>query len=321
MSSALPRLDMTLMGDWGVANFHAIAGWIAANLRWRSAPGSTYTIRTGTGFRDNIDAVASGQVDLAITTPGDITLEWATAGVHFFAGTPYPHLRTLGALPHDDRLVLAVREDTGLRSFADLRERRPPLRVATTFRDRDNLMSYVVELVLRAHDIDPAQIEQWGGAWLEHDYPRRCLRWAIDGEANAVFNEGVMIPQWHELVETVPMRFIDMEESALASLALQYGLRPAVLAQGRLRAAHDVPCVDFSNWVVVVREDMPESLTYAITAIMVDERGELEARYRHLPPDRSPLTVPVDPSRMCQGLGAPLHPGAARYYREHGYLD
>jgi TRAP-type uncharacterized transport system substrate-binding protein len=32
------------------------------------------------------------------------------------------------------------------------------------------------------------------------------------------------------------------------------------------------------------------------------------------------MTYPVDPYAMWKGLGAPLHPGAERYYREHGYM-
>lgn len=319
--SAKPLLRLRLMGDWGNANFHLVVGWVAANLRWRSAPGSDFIIYTGTGYRDNIDAVARGQVDLAVTTPADVTLEWAREGKHFFAGTPYPQLRALGSLPHDDRLVFAVRADTGLTSFAQLKERRYPLRIATGCRTRDNLMSYVVEQVLRAHGIDPAQIEAWGGKWLEHDHPRRCIPSVIRGETDAVFNEGIMVPQWHELVEKVPMRFLPMEEEALLELKLNFGLRPGVLAKGRLNVGEDIPCLDWAHWAIVVREEMPEEIAHLVTAVMVEERGELEARYRHLPLERSPLTYPVDPYNMWQGLGAPLHPGAERYYRENGYIS
>ena len=43
-----PRIDLTMVGDWGTANFHTIWGWVSAHLRWRSAPLSRFTIRTGT---------------------------------------------------------------------------------------------------------------------------------------------------------------------------------------------------------------------------------------------------------------------------------
>ena len=32
------------------------------------------------------------------------------------------------------------------------------------------------------------------------------------------------------------------------------------------------------------------------------------------------LTYPIEPTRMPVGVDIPLHPGAERYYREHGYL-
>jgi TRAP-type uncharacterized transport system substrate-binding protein len=115
------------------------------------------------------------------------------------------------------------------------------------------------------------------------------------------------------------MRFIPFERQALDRMK-QIGLRPAVLPQGKLKADRDIPCLDWSHWAVIVREDMSEDVAYRIASVMVEERAELEARYRHLPPERSPMTYPIDPYKMWQGIGAPLHPGAERYYREHGYM-
>ncbi|MFF9808231.1 TAXI family TRAP transporter solute-binding subunit [Streptomyces coeruleorubidus] len=117
------------------------------------------------------------------------------------------------------------------------------------------------------------------------------------------------------------MRFLPMEEEALADLNSRLGLRPGILERGRLNAPADVPCLDWSNWAIVVRDDMPDDLARMITSVMVEERAELEARYRHLPYERSPLSYPIDPYTMHKGLGAPLHPGAEQYYRDNGYLS
>ena len=315
-----PKLDLKVVGDWGNANFHLIAGLITAHMRWRSEPGSSFWIKTGTGSRDNIEAVMSGEVDVAITTPRPVMLEWARAGTHFFAGTPYPGLRALGCYPHDDRLVFAVREDLGISSFDDIQRRKPSLRIATTSHDRDNMLTWMIDIILSEHGIAPADFVSWGGRWLEHDHPRKCLPQVINGAADAVFHEGIMVPQWHELVETIPMRFIDMDASVLAKLKQEYGVRPSTLAKGRLKAERDVACLDWSGWLIVVNETMSDDLAYRITSVLVEERSELEARYRSLPIHRSPLTYPIDPQRMWQDTGAPLHPGAERYYREHGYM-
>jgi uncharacterized protein len=318
--SKLPHLKLQFVGGWGDENFFMACGWLAANLRWRSAPGSEFIVHTGTGYRDNVDRVAKGIVDVGITTPFDLTLEWAVAGKHMFKGTPYPHLRSLGYLPHDDRLVFAVHRDTGLHSFEDLRKKRYPLRIATGMRDNLNVMTFAVMKILLAHGINPEDIVTWGGKWLEHDHPRLCLPIMIRGEANAVFHEGTMVPQWHELVEKVPVRFIPMEKEPLDALSKKFGFRAAVLSKEHFNIPEDVPCIDWSNWVIFVRDDMPEEIAYMITSVMVEERDAFESRYRHLPIKRSPLTYPIDPYRMCKGQGAPLHPGAERYYREKGYL-
>ena len=118
------RLDLTMVGDWGTANFHTIWGWVSAHLRWRSAPLSKFTILTGSAYRDSVDLVGMGLADLSVTTPTHIGVRWAAEGRHFYAGLPRPQLRTLGRLPQDDRLAFAVPASLGIRSFAELRERR-----------------------------------------------------------------------------------------------------------------------------------------------------------------------------------------------------
>ena len=313
-----PRVDLKIMADWGVANFHAIAGWLSAGLRWQSAPGSEFWIKTGTGYKDNIEGLVSGEVDLCITTPYDVMPEWARAGVHLFGGdAPAPFIRTLGWLPQNDRLVFAIREDTGITSFKDLRDRKFPLKLASAFREPNNLMMWAIDRVLEEHGIE---IEAWGGEWFEHDYPRISVTYVTNGQANALINEAIMVPQWRELVQKVPMRFLPFEPKALDALASKYGLRPGFLPKGTLRVPEDVPCLDWSNWAILVRDDMDDDMAYRLASIMVEQRGELEARYRHMPPENAPLTYPIDPHVMWKGVGAPLHPGAERYYREHGYM-
>ncbi|HET9206817.1 MAG TPA: TAXI family TRAP transporter solute-binding subunit [Burkholderiaceae bacterium] len=40
-----------------------------------------------------------------------------------------------------------------------------------------------------------------------------------------------------------------------------------------------------------------------------------------MPAQHSPLSYPIEPRDMCRGVDLPLHPGAERYYREHGHLE
>ena len=315
-----PRLDLTMVGDWGTANFHTIWGFVSAHLRWRSAPLSRFTIRTGSAYRDSVELVGLGEADLSVTTPCHIGVRWAREGRHFYGGRAFQNLRTLGHLPQDDRLTLAVRADTGIRSFADIRAKKPVLRIAMPPRAHDCLCSYVIDLIFKAHGIDPMDIVAWGGSYFEHENPRACLKAAQAGSCNAVFNEAIMVSNWTELVAQFPMNFIPIEPEAMRILTGEYGLMPAVLEKGRLSNDRDIACLDWSNWALLCRDDMPEDVAYRVTAVLVEERGEFEARFRHIPVHQSPLTYPIDPRRMPHGVDLPLHPGAERYYREHGHL-
>lgn len=314
------RLDLTMVGDWGTANFHTIWGWVAANLRWRSAPLSKFNVRIASAYRDNVELVGLGEADLSVTTPTHVGVRWAREGKHFYAGRAFTNLRTLGHLPQDDRLTLAVRSDLGIRTFADIREKKPKLHIAMTPRDGDCLCSYVTDLIFKAHGIDPADIVAWGGSYFEHENPRACLLEAVDGRCNAVFNEAIMVSNWTDLVNKYDMTFIPIAPEAMKILVDDYGLKPAVVEKGRLKNDADVPCLDWSNWGILCRDDMPDDVAYRVVSVMVEKRADFEARFRHMPVHQSPLTYPIDPKRMPHGVDVPLHPGAERYYREHGYL-
>jgi uncharacterized protein len=315
-----PRMDLKLVGDWGIANFHTILGILCANLRWRSAPGSTFWLKMGSGYRENVEAVGRGEADMAITTPSHVGLSWAREGRFLYQKRAYPDLRALGYYPQDDRLVLAVRTDTGIRSFEDIRRRKCPLRLATTPHDDDTLMTCAVDLSFRLHGIEPEDIERWGGRWMGETRPWVSIPQIMAGEADALFWEAISTSWWHEVAEKVPVNFIPFEPSVLAQIEREYGLKTDVLPKGWLRNDRDIPCPHWGHFAFFCRAEMDEDVAYRITAVLDEMREEVEARYRHLPRERAGMTWPIDPYTMWQGLGAPLHPGAERYYREHGYM-
>ena len=99
------------------------------------------------------------------------------------------------------------------------------------------------------------------------------------------------------------------------------GTRCFTIGRGSIWGGLDAPLetLDFSDFLVMVRADMPEDVAYLITWCMGETRAVLEAQYRHIPPERSPVSYPLDPAKMAR-TPIPLHPGAARYYGEHGHL-
>ena len=86
------------------------------------------------------------------------------------------------------------------------------------------------------------------------------------------------------------------------------------LSQGGFEAnGHDR--LDFSDFLILVRDDMPDDVAHLLTWCLVEQRAWIERQYRHLPPHRSPLSYPLVPERMGRTT-VPLHPGAHRYFAD-----
>ena len=312
-------ITLHFYGDWGQANLHRVCGWLAQEVGDRAGPHSRFAIWNGRGGTDAVRALGRGQVDVALATPAAF-VTMALDGRGPYAGEAFPHLRALGSVPQTDRLVLAVNAEIGIRSFADLRERRVSLRIATSPDDGVNHIGLAVQRIMMLEGIPRATLEGWGGSYLEDERPLPCVSHVREGRAHAVFHEAIMTSWWQNLANSRELTFIPVDATVLDQLERECSWPRAVLPAGYFRGL-DTPLqtLDFSDFLVMVRADLPEDVAYLITWCMSETRAALEAQYRHIPPERSPVSYPLDPAKMAR-TPIPLHPGAERYYSEHGHL-
>jgi uncharacterized protein len=317
-----PKLErlvrLNFQGDWGQANFHTVCSWLTQEVIDRCAPGSRVAIWNGVGGADAARAVGSREVDLAISTPA-VLARLALEGRGLHEGKPVRELRAIGVLPQDDRLIVGIRREHGIRTFAELRERKPKLRIAVSVDDGRNQIGYVTQRLMTVSGIGRSVIEGWGGELYEAERPDSCLDLLHAGRVDAIIQEAIMTPWWHEH-RKIPLNFLSIEDEVLERLEAQVGLRRNVLPKGYFPDLdHELAALDFSDFVVLVHSDMPEDLAHLITWCFTETRERLEQRYRHMPPHRAPLGYPLIPQRMAASP-IPLHTGAERLYRELGYL-
>ncbi|MBI3015661.1 MAG: hypothetical protein HYY65_11530 [Candidatus Tectomicrobia bacterium] len=315
------EVHLRLMGDWGITNLTSLCGWIATGMRWRTAKTSTFVIHTGRGYKDNVLSVAEGLVDMAVTTP-IVTAAQALEGRGMFERA-YPDLRAIAALPHRDRMVLAIAEDVaqryGIRSFHDLREKKPPLRIVTGLNDGINHIGFVAERILNAYGIEWGDIPKWGGKWIEFERPPKAPKLLVSGEADAIFYEAIMT--WHRFTDRRPMRFLSIDEPQLQSLNKDYGYQAETIEAGEFFGLdRAVTTVDWSQWIVLVRGDMPDRVARLMAQVLIEDRDDFEVKYRHMPVMESPLHYPIRPEEVWKTMPVPLHPGAESYYKESGLL-
>lgn len=312
-------ITLHFYGDWGQANLHRVCGWLAQEVGARCGPHSRFAIWNGHGGTDAVRAVGRGQVDVALSTPAAF-VTMALDGRGPYVDEALPHLRALGSVPQTDRLVLAVDAKRGIHSFTELRERRTPLRIATSPDDGIGHIGLAVQRIMTLEGVPRAALASWGGGYLEAEHPLPCITRAREGQADAVFHEAIMTPWWQELANSRDLTFIPIDAPVLDQLEREYSWPRAVLPAGYFRGLDTaLETLDFSDFLVMVRADMPEDVAYLLTWCLSETRAALEAQYRHIPPERSPVTYPLDPAKMAR-TPIPLHPGAVRYYSEHGYL-
>jgi hypothetical protein len=259
-----------------------------------------------------IAEVAHGSVQVAIINPAGY-LALAARGTGPFA-SPIA-LRAITVIPSPDQLAFAVTERTGLKSFHEIGERRYPLRVSMRGQ-KDHALHPIVNEVLRAAGFSLDDIVSWGGQVRYDDgLPMKSNRFGAmqRGEVDMIIDEAVR--SWITPAMESGMRILPLDESMLEKLAA-LGLRRAVISKARYpKLLADVSTLDFSGFAVYTHAHVPDAVITAVCAA-------LEARKEKIG-WQEPGPLPLD--WMCRDtsdgpLVIPLHPAAAHFWRDRGYL-
>jgi hypothetical protein len=323
MAIPAPKIDRSITisfkGDWGRANLHRVSGWLGYELMNMCGPYSKFAIWNGRSGLDNVEAVGRGEVDVALSVPVSF-MPMVVGGKGPFKES-FPHIRALGYVPQNDRMVMAINKSFGVRTFAELREKKPKLRIAAGLDDGVSFMGMGAQVLMEAHGISREEFKSWGGTYLEYEHPRECTKAVQTGAADAIIQEAVMNSYWADLANDVELSFLPIEPEAKHILLRDYGIPTAMIPKGFLRGIEqEMEFLDFSHFELLTTTDLPEDIAYALSWALIEKFGTLQGMYSHLPPDRSPISYPIKPKEAWRTL-IPLHPGSERYFREAGHMS
>jgi uncharacterized protein len=314
VTTTLVDRDITVhfRGDWGQSNLHRVCGWYAQELGDRSGAGSRFAIWNGRGAGDNVRAVADGEVDIALVTPARF------AAMAYHGVGPYTErhsdLRALACLPHRDRLLFATTRDD-ITSLADLATASPTPVLTAPHNNGVNHVGLAVDEILTRCGIPVAELRRDGDPLVESDHSGEWFQMIADGKADVVAMEAIMLPFWRELAGEHGIKFLPLPHEIATSVEEEFGWRAAQLPAGYFPGQSEaIPCLDFSDFLVVTTSALDDDLAYLVAECTWETRDHLEAQYRHLPPDRSPLSYPLERHAIAD-TPLPLHPGAARYFQ------
>lgn len=263
-------------------------------------PGLVAVAQATPGSVGNLRLIDSGEIESGFAQ-ADFA-GWAYNGVKLFAGSgPLRELRAIASL-FPAVVHLVVRTDSPIRSLADLKGRTVAVGAAGSGSAAD------AAVVLEAAGFGEGDVVQ------KYLRPGPGAAEVRAGTIDAMFISGAYpVPAIRDLAASTPVRLIPIDGDIVEKLNKDFahyrlttipaGAYPGVTAP--------TPSIGFSVlWLVNLRTDA--DLVYAITKSLWN-------------PATAKLLSAVEPigdqfrlERALDGLSVPLHPGAARFYREAG---
>ena len=263
-----------------------------------SLPQTHISLQPTSGGVVAVSAVDGGKGDLGLAQSDVVYLAYRRG----IEQNQYPHknLRAIAVLWVNTFYVL-VRADSPYRSITDLKGRRVGIIRPGTSGE------FSTRIVLGAHGMSYADVQPT----FETTYD--LMPKLGSGEIDAVFSANpVMLAAARELSKTVALRLLPIGRPVTNQLRGSYPfLRPVTISANQL-AGQTQPIETLgAEWLLVCRSDLSEDLVYQLTRTFLEQ---LPAMAHHL--QEAAL---IDPEQ-APAAPIPLHPGAARYYREREIL-
>jgi TRAP-type uncharacterized transport system substrate-binding protein len=234
-------------------------------------------------------------------------LAWAYRGEHLYSQDgPYPGLRAIARIEDPTYLLVAVKAELDISSLAEIRERKLPARIITDF--QPSAMP-----VLEYYGLDRESLASWGGELVSIKDITATTPFDVVVSSLASPANNPESAFWTTITVSHDLKFLDLPEDLLDRLVKDAHMVRTTARWGILRGVdRSITTVGRSGEVVFARTDMPDEVAYALAKAIDRDRGELKWFAR---------PYSLDPRTVGDAGGVPLHPGAARYYREMHYLD
>jgi len=177
-----------------------------------------------------------------------------------------------------------------------------------------SIATYAGRLELELAGASPEALKKRGGS--ANLVPASVIRDDMtSGRADAFVN---MITVGHPLTTQITqvhdVTFLQPSKTLLQEMQDKYGFGSAVLPRSSFRGQDQDITLPSTVTALIARDDMPDWLAYDITKAVCEHTEQLVAATKALK-DFKP-----EEAWQPANINLPLHPGAARYYRERGWL-
>ena len=287
-------------GDTGGSLYPA--GAALSQLWTNNVQGVKCNTQTSTGSFQNVQDVASGEVDVAVAT-ADVVLNGYTGAGSFEEVGALENVRVIGAVYTSVSSGVALKE-SGMEYVHDLLGKRVAVGPAASATENSCFDAFEV-MGITAENTSLENLGLGDGADS-----------VGDGILDAAFGfAGLPIGGQLNLAATKDIVVLNYTQEEIdAILAGNSAYIQSTIPAGTY-TGQDYDTLTFGvKCLVIVNADMDESLVYDMCKTMNENSADLAA-------GNAILNEMTDPSFLCTNVSIPLHPGAEKYYGELGLLE
>jgi uncharacterized protein len=253
--------------------------------------------------RSDIPPPPNAPVEFGITNLSFV--RWAYEATHVYSGEPpRKNLRVFAVIQSPSYLLVATRTELGITDLAQIKQKRWPVRILTGVgSEADTILAY--------YGLTRPAIEAAGGHVGNGGVPQERKNFDV------IIGDGTLgnapeFNMWYEVSQKFDLTFLRLPDDLLDKLAKESDMERGEIPDGLLRGVdHTIPTVVRTGTAIYGRTDNPDDFAYAV-AKAVDQHQDL-LQWSH-------LNFSYNVHTVWKTSGVPLHPGAARYYREVGYM-
>lgn len=322
------KMKMTVKVDLGASYLTKLAGWFIPFLTFPKPQGMdlirVISMETGTGSFENVEAVKTGETTMACVGPMSVA-EMAVAGKGYFKGAgPDDSLCAMIRVPHPDAVLLAVKEDSSRKSYADIFDPKEFTVVVSTPGNSKFFTSILFERILNFYGNTFDTWSEKGGRLIECLTQEDACSVMMRGQADAIFADNICLAEWWNLDSALPLRYLDIDEELAANLT-DYGFVVRYLEpDGKKGLAEKIRVVDASDWVVICKKGyFPEGITH----ILEHGANNMESfatafpfNYISYPVREQPIPLPMKQEYLTKTGIVPLHEAAAAVYKKFNII-
>ena len=291
------------IGTGGVTGVYYAAGGAICRLlnKDRKAHGIRCSVESTGGSVYNINNIKAGELDLGMAQ-SDVQYN-AIKGVAVYKSSgPYPELRAVFSV-HPEPFTVAARPEAGIRTFADFKGKRfnignPGSGTRASMEELLKALGWSTKDFSLASEL---KADEHGAALCDNK---------IDGFFYGVGHPSANI---QDPTTTCGAKLVPLTGPAVDKLVAENPYYAKVSIPGGIYRGNAEPTPTYGVMATLVSSSrVPADVVYAVVKAVFenfDEFKKLHPAFAHLEPKQM----------ITNGLSAPLHDGALRYYKEKGW--